>query len=122
MGQNSLYLITDPHCTNFQNFCEVCNVAPIPGETKVWQFVSLTKKVFLIDCPGVVYSGEKHDETELVLRGVCRVENIQEPSNHISEVLKRAEHNHLARLYQVTGWEQERFLILTFIINIKCPW
>jgi len=86
---------------------KVCNVAPIPGETKVWQFVSLTRKVFLIDCPGVVYSGQEHDETELILRGVCRVENIEEPSNHIGEVLRRAEHNHIARLYQVTGWESD---------------
>ena len=86
---------------------KVCNVAPIPGETKVWQFVSLTRKVFLIDCPGVVYSGQEHDETELILRGVCRVENIEEPSNHIAEVLRRAEHNHIARLYQVTGWEDD---------------
>ena len=86
---------------------KVCNVAPIPGETKVWQFVSLTRKVFLIDCPGVVYNGQEHDETELILRGVVRVENIEEPSLHIPEVLKRAEHNHIARLYQVTGWEED---------------
>ena len=58
---------------------KVCNVAPIPGETKVWQFVAMTQRVFLIDCPGVVYSGQEHDETELVLRGVCRVENITAP-------------------------------------------
>ena len=37
---------------------KVCNVAPIPGETKVWQFVAMTQRVFLIDCPGVVYSGQ----------------------------------------------------------------
>jgi len=86
---------------------KVCNVAPIPGETKVWQFVAMTKRVFLIDCPGVVYSGQEHDETELVLRGVCRVENITEPQIHIPEVLKRAKHEHLARLYQITGWEED---------------
>jgi len=68
---------------------KVCNVAPIPGETKVWQFISLTRKVFLIDCPGVVYSGQEHNETELILRGVCRVENIEEPALHVPEVLKR---------------------------------
>jgi nuclear GTP-binding protein len=32
-----------------------CKAAPIPGETKVWQYITLTKKIFLIDCPGVVY-------------------------------------------------------------------
>jgi len=86
---------------------KVCNVAPIPGETKVWQFVALTKRVFLIDCPGVVYSGQQHDETELILRGVCRVENIDDPASHVPEVLRRAEHVHLAKLYQITGWEKD---------------
>ena len=32
-----------------------CKVAPIPGETKVWQYIALMKRIFLIDCPGVVY-------------------------------------------------------------------
>jgi len=26
----------------------VCKVAPIPGETKVWQYISLTKRIYLI--------------------------------------------------------------------------
>jgi hypothetical protein len=26
--------------------------APIPGETKVWQYITLTKRIFLIDSPG----------------------------------------------------------------------
>lgn len=25
------------------------------GETKVWQYIALMKRIFLIDCPGVVY-------------------------------------------------------------------
>ncbi len=32
-----------------------CKAAPVPGETKVWQYITLTKKIFLIDSPGVVY-------------------------------------------------------------------
>ena len=32
-----------------------CKVAPIPGETKVWQYITLTKRIYLIDCPGIVY-------------------------------------------------------------------
>ena len=38
---------------------QVCKAAPIPGETKVWQYVSLTKKIFLIDCPGIVPPTDK---------------------------------------------------------------
>lgn len=41
---------------------KVCRAAPIPGETKIWQYVHLTKRIYLIDCPGVVYNYEAKDE------------------------------------------------------------
>tara|TARA_R110002050_G_scaffold245831_1_gene383482 strand:+ start:356 stop:751 length:396 start_codon:yes stop_codon:yes gene_type:complete len=48
---------------------KVCNVAPVPGETKVWQYITLFKRIFLIDCPGIVYpSGDT--ETDIVLKGM----------------------------------------------------
>ena len=55
---------------------QVCNVAPIPGETKVWQYITLMKRIFLIDCPGVVYNKTSDSETDIVLKGVVRVENL----------------------------------------------
>ncbi|KAJ7304472.1 hypothetical protein JRQ81_012036 [Phrynocephalus forsythii] len=52
---------------------KVCNVAPIAGETKVWQYITLMRRIFLIDCPGVVYpSGDT--ETDIVLKGVVGVQ------------------------------------------------
>ncbi|TNJ27667.1 Nucleolar GTP-binding protein 2 [Giardia muris] len=36
-----------------------CKTAPIPGETKVWQYVSLTKRINLIDAPGVIWAGSQ---------------------------------------------------------------
>jgi len=51
-------------------------VAPVPGETKVWQYITLMKRIFLIDCPGVVYSKAGDSETQSVLKGVVRVENL----------------------------------------------
>lgn len=48
---------------------KVCNVAPLAGETKVWQYVTLMKSIFLIDCPGVVYP-DGNTEAELVMKGV----------------------------------------------------
>ena len=54
---------------------QVCNVAPIPGETKIWQYITLMKRVFLIDCPGVVYHvahDTNEDEMDTVLKGVAR--------------------------------------------------
>jgi hypothetical protein len=35
----------------------------------VWQYITLTKRVFLIDCPGVVYQNND-TETDVVLKGV----------------------------------------------------
>lgn len=55
---------------------QVCKVAPIPGETKVWQYITLMKKIFLIDCPGVVYHKTDDTDTQAVLKGVVRVENL----------------------------------------------
>uniref|UniRef100_A0ABI8AKF7 Nucleolar GTP-binding protein 2 n=1 Tax=Felis catus TaxID=9685 RepID=A0ABI8AKF7_FELCA len=48
---------------------KVCSVAPIAGETKVWQYITLMRRIFLIDCPGVVYPSED-SETDIVLKGV----------------------------------------------------
>ena len=55
---------------------QVCKVAPVPGETKVWQYITLMKRIFLIDCPGVVYSKAGDTETQSVLKGAVRVENL----------------------------------------------
>ena len=54
----------------------MCNVAPVPGETKVWQYITLMKRIFLIDCPGVVYNKTSDSQTDAVLKGVVRVENL----------------------------------------------
>lgn len=51
-------------------------MAPVPGETKVWQYITLMKKIFLIDCPGVVYNKTEDTDTDAVLKGVVRVENL----------------------------------------------
>ena len=51
-------------------------MAPVPGETKVWQYITLMKRIFLIDCPGVVYNGTSDTDSDIVLKGVVRVENL----------------------------------------------
>ena len=39
---------------------------------QVWQYVTLLRRIFLIDCPGVVYpTGDT--ETEIILKGVVSV-------------------------------------------------
>jgi len=83
---------------------KVCRVAPLPGETKVWQYITLYKRIFLIDCPGVVYpSGDT--ETDSVLKGVVRVQNIEDATEHIPTVLERVRPEFLTRAYGITSWE-----------------
>lgn len=88
----------------------VCKVAPIPGETKVWQYITLTKRIFLIDCPGVVYHNHDSD-TDIVLKGVVRVANLQDATEHIGEVLRRVKKDYLKRAYKLKDWtDEEDFL------------
>ncbi|XP_037069353.1 nucleolar GTP-binding protein 2-like [Pollicipes pollicipes] len=82
---------------------KVCKVAPIAGETKVWQYIALMKRIYLIDCPGVVYpSGET--DTEKVLKGVVRVELISSPEDYIPAVLERVRPEYMRRTYGVADW------------------
>ncbi|XP_065600408.1 nucleolar GTP-binding protein 2 [Cyrtonyx montezumae] len=89
---------------------KVCNVAPIAGETKVWQYITLMRRIFLIDCPGVVYpSGDS--ETDIVLKGVVQVEKIKSPEDHISAVLERAKPEYIRKTYKIDFWKDtEDFL------------
>ncbi len=90
----------------------VCKVAPVPGETKVWQYVALTKRIYLIDCPGVVYD-EGQSDTQIVLKGVVRAEKLENPEQYIDDVLKRATPEALEKVYDVRGWtDVEDFLKL----------
>ncbi|KAJ6633703.1 Nucleolar GTP-binding protein 2, partial [Pseudolycoriella hygida] len=83
---------------------KVCNVAPIAGETKVWQYITLMKRIFLIDCPGVVYPSAETD-TEKVLKGVVRVELITNPEDYIGTVLERLRPEYVKKTYKVEKWK-----------------
>ncbi len=82
----------------------VCKTASIPGETKVWQYVALTKRIYLIDCPGVVYDLGDND-SEKVLKSVVRAEKILDPSMHIPALLEKAEKKYIQQIYGIDDWE-----------------
>ncbi|AQZ13367.1 NOG2 (YNR053C) [Zygosaccharomyces parabailii] len=84
---------------------KVCQVAPIPGETKVWQYITLMKKIFLIDCPGIVPPSTKDTEEDILLRGVVRVENVTNAEQYIPSLLSRCQVKHLERTYEISGWD-----------------
>lgn len=83
---------------------KVCSVAPIAGETKVWQYITLMRRIYLIDCPGVVYPSAETD-TEKVLKGVVRVELVQNPEDYISEVLLRVKEDYIRKTYKIMEWD-----------------
>uniref|UniRef100_A0A8C9ET29 Nucleolar GTP-binding protein 2 n=1 Tax=Pavo cristatus TaxID=9049 RepID=A0A8C9ET29_PAVCR len=80
------------------------------GIFQVWQYITLMRRIFLIDCPGVVYpSGDS--ETDIVLKGVVQVEKIKSPEDHIGAVLERAKAEYIRKTYKIDFWEDtEDFL------------
>ncbi|TFK42051.1 NUC091 domain-containing protein [Crucibulum laeve] len=98
---------------------KVCRVAPVPGETKVWQYITLTRRIYLIDCPGIVPTSANDSQTSTVLKGVVRVEALPTPSDHIPALMERVKPLYLSRTYNVplpnkedptVAWEPEVFL------------
>ena len=83
---------------------KVCKVAPVAGETKVWQYITLMKRIFLIDCPGIVSPSDKDTESDIVLRGVVRIEAINQPEDHIEALLKKAKREYIEKTYGIKGW------------------
>lgn len=84
---------------------KVCTVAPIPGETKVWQYITLMKRIYLIDCPGVVPPSATDTPQDILLRGVVRVENVENPEQYIPAVLSKTKPQHIERTYALKGYK-----------------
>lgn len=80
---------------------KVCTTAPIPGETKVWQYITLMKRIYLIDCPGIVPPSVTDTPEDILLRGVVRVENVEHPAQYIPAVLSRCKKHYLERTYDL---------------------
>ena len=58
----------------------------------------------MVDCPGIVYpTGET--EIQLILKGVVRIENIGDATDHVAEVVRLVKKEYLCKSYQVYNWE-----------------
>ena len=78
---------------------KACIVAPVPGQTKIWQYVSLMKRIFLIDCPGVVVDAANDTETDSVLKSVVRSERLENPEDFVPAILERVKREHVGACY-----------------------
>ena len=62
------------------------------------------KRIYLIDCPGVVPAGTTDTPQDILLRGVVRVENVENPEQYIPAVLAKTKPQHIERTYQIKGY------------------
>lgn len=76
-----------------------CKVAPIPGETKIWQYITLFRNIYLIDSPGVVVDTAGDTETDSVLKGVVRAERLESPEDYIDAIQEAVKKEHIAAMY-----------------------
>lgn len=94
-----------------------CRSAPIPGMTKVWQYIALMRRIFLIDCPGVVYDvGD--DEVETVLKGVVRAEKLHNPQDFILPILERVQKKYLQRHFGINEWEDAQDFLTKLAVKM----
>mmetsp|Transcript_17228 Transcript_17228/g.33566 ORF Transcript_17228/g.33566 Transcript_17228/m.33566 type:complete len:638 (+) Transcript_17228:60-1973(+) len=89
---------------------KVCPSAPTPGETKVWRYITLFKRVFLIDCPGVVYPNDD-SQADTVLKGVVRIEMLESPLDYIEELLSRVKAEYIVNNYGIASWKSAKDFI-----------
>lgn len=91
---------------------KVSSVAPIPGETKVWQYVTLFRSIFLVDCPGVVHDSTRNSESDAILKGVVRIESLRGmAAEYIPALLERVERKFIVKTYGIEEWDHtEDFL------------
>lgn len=61
------------------------------------------QRIYLIDCPGVVYPSAETD-TEKVLKGVVRVELVNNPEDYIEAVLARVKEDYIRKTYKIETW------------------
>jgi nuclear GTP-binding protein len=109
-----------------------CKAAPVPGETKIWQYVTLFKRISLIDCPGVVVDSAGDTEEDSVLKGVVRAERLEHPEDFVAAIQKRVKREHIAAQYKIQpdGWpelddgdntnENNSSIVLMDLIARKC--
>jgi nuclear GTP-binding protein len=63
------------------------------------------KRIYLIDCPGVVPPSTTDTPQDILLRGVVRVENVEHPEQYIPAVLAKTKPQHIERTYQLKGYK-----------------
>jgi nuclear GTP-binding protein len=62
------------------------------------------KRIYMIDCPGIVPPNQGDSDESLLLRGSIRVENVDYPAQYIEAVLSRVQPKHVQRTYELKDY------------------
>lgn len=73
------------------------------------------KRIYLIDCPGVVPPNQNDSEEDILLRGVVRVENVHNPEQYIPAVLKKVQPRHIERTYEIKDFDGDAVEFLSIL-------
>ncbi|EGD79066.1 hypothetical protein PTSG_02034 [Salpingoeca rosetta] len=77
---------------------KAAQVGAMPGITRGVQRVMLTKKICLLDSPGIVFSS-KTEVSSLALRHCIRADAIEDPITAIGQLLRRCDLTHIMEMY-----------------------
>ena len=72
-------------------------VSNIPGYTKGLQEIILDNNLRLLDCPGIVMSNNENN----ILHNIIRTEDIKEPIEVVSKILKKIEQEYFLKTYNL---------------------
>ena len=72
-------------------------VSNTPGFTKGLQEVILDNNIRLLDCPGVVMTNDENN----ILHNIIRTEDIKEPLDVVSKILKKMNQEYFLKIYDV---------------------
>ena len=94
-----------------------CKSAPIPGETKHWQYVALTKRIFLIDCPGIVYSSDNDTDIDIIRKGVVRAERLEDADYYVEYLLRDVDKSIINEAYGIKNFKDAEDLLTQLAIK-----
>lgn len=81
----------------------------IPGETKLWQFLKLSKNIFLIDSPGTICGEEMSGEWG-ILKGTIKIEKNGEITREILDTVHKILGDN--RMLKLRNLDQKKDLLL----------
>jgi len=63
------------------------------------------KRIYLIDCPGVVPPKEADTPQDILLKGVVRVENVENPEQYVAAALNKCKKKHVLKTYEMIDYK-----------------